>query len=104
MDSLWTSANFWFGAVLLCAFQIGKFNELNQLDEDLKVRSTIVPNLRARDFLGQRSYIGILVVFLVATFGVYLGCCSLSPSVMEGWIRVVDKTTDDTKIHDIINS
>lgn len=36
MTSLLGSAQFWFGALLLCAFQFAKFNEVKPLDDGLK--------------------------------------------------------------------
>jgi hypothetical protein len=89
MTSLFSSTEFWAGAFLLCAFQVGKFSELNQLDDDLKNRSAIVPNLRASDFLGHTPYLGTLALFLLATFIGYTLMCLASPSLIEGWMRVV---------------
>lgn len=50
----------------------------------------VIPNLRARHFLGLRSYVSTLVLFLLLTFAAYLLVCLLSPSLISGWLRVTE--------------
>ncbi|TBG75763.1 hypothetical protein ELG69_27240 (plasmid) [Rhizobium leguminosarum] len=88
MSDLFTSFQFWLGAAFLMCFQIGKYGELNDQDEDLKPWYGAVPNLRARHFLGFQNYIATLLLFLLATFAGYVVACLVSPSIISGWQRV----------------
>jgi hypothetical protein len=88
MSELIASAEFWFGAVVLCAYQIARFSELSAVDPALSARSALIPNLRASDFAGRFTFVATLSLFLAASFAVYLGLCALSPTVLHGWARV----------------
>ncbi|MBY3517033.1 hypothetical protein HFN76_33395 [Rhizobium laguerreae] len=94
MSDLFASVQFWLGAAFLMCFQIGKYGELNEQDEDLKPWFGAVPNLRARHFLGGlQNYIATLLLFLVATFAGYVVACLISPSIISGWQRVTASPT-----------
>jgi hypothetical protein len=88
MQQVLSSPEFWFGLVVLSIYQVGKFNELNSLDRSVSRRSTIIPNLGAKDFVGPRIYIGLLAAFIVSTFLLYFGLCLVSPTLLRGWARV----------------
>ncbi len=85
-----TSAAFWFGAVLLLTSQVSYFYQLNSLDSVLVSRSAAVPELQARDLAGPWAFTGMLFVFLVASLGIYVLLCMLSPTLLEGWYRIAD--------------
>src|ERR1700760_4764145 len=74
MTSLLGSGQFWFGALLLCAFQFAKFNEIKPFESGLKGRSA-VPDLHARDFVGLLPYRVTLVLFVLVTLAGYVVLC-----------------------------
>lgn len=82
------SVEFWFGAVLLLVYQVGRFSELGGADPALAERMPAIPNLRASDFAGPSPFYCTLAAFLIATFVVYLSLCLVSPSVIHGWINI----------------
>ena len=82
MNSL-LSYEFLFGALMLCAFQVQKFSEI---DDDLN-EEVALPNLRASDFLSHVSYVAVLVMFVAATLLGYAMLCRAAPS-MVSWIQV----------------
>jgi hypothetical protein len=88
MFDLMSSAEFWFGAFVLCIYQVAKFSELNSLDPSFSARSAIIPNLRASDFAGRFLFYGSLTAFLLATFLGYLLLCAASPRLLAGWAKV----------------
>ncbi|MBY5767024.1 hypothetical protein HFO06_28660 [Rhizobium leguminosarum] len=88
MSDLFMSVQFWVGAAFLMCFQIGKYGELNDQDEDLKPWYAAVPNLHVRHFLGFQKYIATLLLFLLTTFAGYVVACLISPSIISGWQRV----------------
>jgi len=88
MSDLMSSAEFWFGAFVLCTYQIAKFSELNSLDPSFSARSAIIPNLRASDFAGRFLFYGSLIAFLLATFLGYFLLCAASPRLLTGWAKV----------------
>ncbi|HST95988.1 MAG TPA: hypothetical protein VLJ78_14540 [Microvirga sp.] len=88
MSDLMSSAEFWFGAFVLCIYQVAKFSELNSLDPSFSARSAIIPNLRASDFAGRFLFYGSLTAFLLATFLGYLLLCAASPRLLAGWAKV----------------
>ena len=88
MSDLISSAEFWFGACVLCVYPVAKFSELNSLDPSFSARSAIIPNLRASDFAGRFLFYGSLVAFLLATFLGYLLLCAASPRLLAGWAKV----------------
>lgn len=100
MGTLLSAYDFWFGALLLCAFQIRKFGEVG---DDLKDQ-VAVPNLRASDFLGRVSYTGILTLFLAVTLAGYVLLCLASPALIKGWIQVTTGTVDTATIDAIAQS
>ncbi|MBS0525066.1 MAG: hypothetical protein JSS04_15680 [Proteobacteria bacterium] len=103
MTSLLGSAQFWFGALLLCAFQFAKFNEIKPLDTGLKALSA-VPDLRARDFVGLLPYRVTLVLFVLVTLAGYVVLCLASPSLIGGWLRIVGQQSDAAEIDGIAQS
>lgn len=88
MFALFNSTEFWFGLVVLSAYQCGKFRELNLVDPSVTERSSVIPNLRASDFAGKNAYVSSLIVFLLATFVGYTLLCAASPTVLRGWFEV----------------
>jgi len=104
MWELLASTQFWGGAFLLLCFQIGKYGELNQEDEDLRRWAGVIPNLSARHFLNFSSYIGTLTAFLLVSFAGYLAVCVISPSLIAGWVRVTTASADATAIESYIES
>ncbi|MBY3381683.1 hypothetical protein [Rhizobium laguerreae] len=105
MSDLFASVQFWLGAAFLMCFQIGKYGELNEQDEDLKPWFGAVPNLRARHFLGGlQNYIATLLLFLVATFAGYVVACLISPSIISGWQRVTASPTAAENIKAYLDS
>lgn len=88
MSDLMSSAEFWFGAFVLCTYQIAKFSELNSLDPSFSARSAIIPNLRASDFAGRFLFYGSLTAFLLATFVGYSLLCAASPRLLAGWAKL----------------
>ncbi|MCO6186422.1 hypothetical protein [Rhizobium sp. L1K21] len=101
---LFTSFEFWAGAVLLATFQVGKFGELNALDENLSGASLPVPNLGTKDFMGRNAYWLVLLIFVIVTFVGYLVLCIASPSVISGWLKVTTGVTEAEKITQAIES
>lgn len=85
MGTLLTSPDFWVGAVVLLAYQFAKFSELNAVDPSLAARAGVIPNLRASDFAGRTSFFSAMIVYLAATFAVFLLACSISPAILRGW-------------------
>jgi hypothetical protein len=104
MLSVLNSMEFWIGAILLCCFQVGKFSELNTLDEDLKDWPGGVLNLRASDFLGHKSYLGLLALFLLVTFAGFFLACLVAPSLILGWIRITSNDDISPKIDEIFRT
>jgi hypothetical protein len=103
MTSLFGTAEFWFGALLLCAFQIAKFGEINPLAPDLRDRSSF-PNLRASDFLGHRPYRGAVMAFVGVTLAGYVMLCLLSPSVIGGWVRITGQESEADAIQKMVQT
>ncbi len=103
MASLLGSAQFWFGALLLCAFQFAKFNEIKPLDAGLRGWAA-VPDLRARDFVGLLPYRVTLVLFVLVTLAGYTILCLASPSLIGGWMRIVGQQSDAAEIDRIARS
>ncbi|MBB4229329.1 hypothetical protein [Rhizobium mongolense] len=104
MSALLSSVQFWVGAVLLMCFQIGKYGELNDQDDDLKPWFGAIPNLRVRHFLGFQKYLATLLLFLGVTFLGYGVACLVSPSIISGWLRVTTDTTAADKAKAYIDS
>ncbi|MGR9257474.1 hypothetical protein [Rhizobium leguminosarum] len=104
MQEFVTSPQFWLGAALLMCFQIGKYGELNDQDEDLKPWYGAVPNLRVRDFLGFQKYVATLLLFLAVTFAGYVMACLISPSIITGWLRVTTASTAAAEMKAYIDS
>ncbi len=88
MSHLFFSADFWFGAFLLAAYQIAKFGEIGAVDPARNEGSMPIPNLRANDFAGRFTFGATLAAFLSVTFLVYLLLCEMSPTVLKGWAHV----------------
>jgi len=84
-EFFWT-AEFWFGAMALCVFQFGKFNELSSADPAFLRLSH--PNLRASDFAGPQIFAGALVLFIAVTLVIYFILCWASPTVLIGVANV----------------
>jgi hypothetical protein len=103
MTGLLGSAQFWFGALLLCAFQFAKFNEIKPLDAGLKGWSA-VPDLRARDFVGLLPYRVTLALFVLVTLAGYVVLCLASPSLIGGWMRIVGQQSEAAEIDKIAQS
>ncbi|HEY2872733.1 MAG TPA: hypothetical protein VGJ56_12480 [Reyranella sp.] len=103
MTSLLGSTQFWFGALLLCAFQFAKFNEIKPLDAGLKGWSA-VPDLHARDFVGLLPYRVTLALFVAVTLAGYVVLCLASPSLIGGWMRIVGQQTQAAEIDKIAQS
>ena len=103
MSSLLGSAQFWFGALLLCAFQFAKFNEIKPLAADLKGWSA-VPDLHARDFVGLLPYRITLALFVLVTLAGYVVLCLASPSLIGGWMRIVGQESQAAEIEKITQS
>lgn len=80
-------SEFWFGAVVLSVYQVGKFSELNSLDPQF-VGYSHISNLRTWDFAGTRAFIWTLFIFLIVTFALYTAACFVSPSIIAGWVQV----------------
>ena len=103
MTSLLGSGQFWFGALLLCAFQFAKFNEIKPFESGLKGWSA-VPDLHARDFVGLLPYRVTLVLFVLVTLAGYVVLCLASPSLIGGWMRIVGQQTEAAEIDKIAQS
>jgi hypothetical protein len=88
MYALLSSIEFWFGAAVLCIYQVAKFSELSSLDPALSARFALIPNLRANDFASRSVFLVMLTAFLAASFVVYLLLCFAAPTVLHGWARV----------------
>jgi hypothetical protein len=88
MMTLLGSYEFLFGALMLCAFQIHKFGEV---DDDLRDEVTL-PNLRASDFLSHVSYVAVLTLFVAVTLVGFAVLCWVAPA-MIGWIQVTSVGT-----------
>jgi hypothetical protein len=88
MWNLLSSADFWFGAAVLGAYQIAKFREISNLDPDLATRHALIPNLQARDFAGRLAFCFALAAFLAVIFVTYFILCSVSPRILQGWAQV----------------
>lgn len=80
---------FWFGALVLCTFQYGKFNELNSIDPGF-VRLSRGQNLKASDFAGRQAFAGALLLFLVVTLVLYFLLCLATPQLLAGWLRITN--------------
>ncbi len=104
MSGLVSSFQFWVGALLLMCFQMGKYGELNDQDDDLKPWYGAVPNLRVRHFLGFQKYLATLLLFLAVTFFGYVVACLISPSIITGWLRVTTESTTADKMNAYIDS
>jgi hypothetical protein len=85
MSELLSSTAFWFGAVVLAAHQFAKFSELGSADPDFAAR---FPNPRLIDFAGKVPYATALAAFMAATLIIYVGLCSISPTILSGWAQV----------------
>ncbi|HEX2137103.1 MAG TPA: hypothetical protein VHG30_14570 [Microvirga sp.] len=88
MSELYSSTEFWFGAFILMAYQVSKFNELNSLAPELTSYSAAIPNVRAKDFAGRRVFYAALTVFLAVTLLGYILLCAASPKLLIGWAKV----------------
>jgi hypothetical protein len=95
MPDLLVTAEFWFGAAMLGAYQFAKFSELSSLDPELAARNAAIPNLRAIDFAGRLTYCAALAAFLAATFIAYFVLCNVSPTILIGWAHVSGATPGD---------
>lgn len=87
MFDILQSPEFWFGAAVLGAYQVSKFSELNSFDPVFG-RLSHIPNLRAWDFAGAKTFAWSLVIFLAVTFLLYLAACLISPPIIAGWVQV----------------
>jgi hypothetical protein len=99
MMSLLGSYEFLFGALMLCAFQIHKFGEV---DDDLRDEIAL-PNLRASDFLSHVSYVAVLTLFVAVTLVGFAVLCWVAPA-MIGWIQVTAGTGEAAAIDKIAPS
>jgi hypothetical protein len=97
--ALFGSYEFLFGALMLCAFQVHKFSEV---DDDLG-DEVALPNLRASDFLSHVSYAGVLTLFVAVTLVGYAVLCWVAPA-MIGWIQVTAGTGETAAIDKIAPS
>jgi hypothetical protein len=97
MYTLISSSEFWFGAFFLCSYQIGKFSELNTLDQRLTQVGTI-PNLRTIDFVGPRAFVSGLIAFVLFTFFFYSLVCLYTPPLIAGWLKVTRGTATAEEI------
>lgn len=88
MWEILSSADFWFGAAVLGAYQIAKFREISVSDPDIVARQSLIPNLQARDFAGRPSFFLALGAFLAVIFLTYFVLCNVSPVIMEGWATI----------------
>jgi hypothetical protein len=99
-----SSVEFWFGAAVLCTYQVAKFNELSALDPALSARFADIPGLRANDLAGRSVFATMLTVFLAVSFVIYFLLCYASPTVLLGWARVsgaTDTSALETFLKDI---
>jgi len=103
MSTLFTSVEFWFGAIFLSAFQIGKFSELTTIDRRL-TRIGSATKLRTIDFVGPRTFIGGLIAYLLFTFFFYLTICLYSPPLIAGWLKVTQGAASAESITETIAS
>lgn len=99
MDILFGSYEFLFGALMLCAFQVHKFGEV---DDDLG-EEVALPNLKASDFLSHVSYAAVLTLFVAVTLVGYAVLCWVAPA-MVGWIQVTAGTGEAAAIDKIASS
>ncbi|HZY55255.1 MAG TPA: hypothetical protein VFE73_18515 [Reyranella sp.] len=99
MMTLLGSYEFLFGALMLCAFQIHKFGEV---DDDLR-DEVALPNLRASDFLSHVSYVAVLTLFVAVTLVGFAVLCWVAPA-MIGWIQVTAGTGEAAAIDKIAPS
>ena len=88
MWEILSSADFWFGAAVLGAYQIAKFREISVSDPDIVARQSLIPNLQARDFAGRPAFFLALGSFLAVVFATYFVLCNVSPVILEGWAKV----------------
>jgi hypothetical protein len=88
MSELFSSVEFWFGAVAVSAFQVERFGVLSADDSALSIRRAVIPNLRAHDFASRFTFRASLLAFLVVSFAMYALFCLVSPTVFQGWAQV----------------
>ena len=92
MFEILSSADFWFGAAVIGAYQFAKFREISIADPDLAARQAHIPNLQARDFAGRPTFFLALGAFLAAIFVTYFVLCSVSPAILEGLAKMSGAT------------
>ena len=88
MSAMFMTADFWFGAVILLAYQTAKFSELNSFESVLKNRFRAVAHLRVKDFVGRTPYFVTLGAFLGVTLIAFGLLCALSPQIIRGFALV----------------